>query len=202
MSTIQDKLRQNREKLQRQLAEIRADEDLTREAKARRMRPVFEEAKREESRLHEERRSGLAKRTRAAERKAFAPPALRGADPALIQMNYRAALDSVEGIADVAELTRKLERAVITGDKTLARAVAWRANEYRADSVVKAYLDSDEEACKDWTAWADAHTEMSGSGLGETFDSGIPTIEEPDELRGGQQVNESFTSAFERAQQG
>lgn len=56
MTKIDEKLRLNREKLERKLAEIRADGDLTREAKARRMRPVYEEAKREERRLHEERR--------------------------------------------------------------------------------------------------------------------------------------------------
>ena len=183
MSRVDEKLRQNREKLERRLADIRADEDLTREAKARMMRPVYEEAKREERRLHEERRSGLVERARAAERKAFAAPALHGSDPALVQMNYRAALDSVEGITDPGALARKLERAVITGDKTLARAVAWRANDYGADRVVTAYLDSDEDARKDWTEWADAHGAMAGSGLGETFDAGIPTLEEPDELQ-------------------
>lgn len=180
---VDEKLRQNREKLERKLAEIRAEEDLTREAKARRMRPVYEEAKREERRLHEERRSGLVERTRAAERKAFAAPAMPGADPALMQMNYRSALDSVEGITDPDTLARKLERANMTGDRTLARAVAWRANDYGADRVVTAYLDGDEDARKDWTEWADAHTDMQGSGLGETFDTGIPTLEEPDELQ-------------------
>ncbi len=201
MSTIDEKLKKNRENLQRKLGEIRQDADLTREAKARRMRPLYEDAKREESRLRQGLRDGLAQRTRAAERKAFAPPALRDADPAASQMNYRAALDSVEGITDAGVLARKLERATITGDRTLARAVAWRANDYGADGVVRAYLDTDTEARKDWTEWADAHAEQEqAQRMGASFASGVPPIEEPHELRGGQQVNEGFASSFERAQ--
>ncbi len=201
MTDIDRKLRQNRENLQRKLEEIRQDADLTREAKARRLEPAYREAKREEARLRQERRDGLAQSTRAAERKAFAPPALSGSDPALVQMNFRSALDSVEGITDAGVLARKLERANMTGDRTLARAVAWRANDYGADGVVRAYLDTDAEARKDWTEWADAHAEQEqAQRMGASFASGVPPIEEPDELRGGQEVNEGFASSFERAQ--
>lgn len=186
---VNEKLRTNRERYGRKLAEIKQDTDLTAEAKARRIAPVYKEAKAEEARLRQVRRDELAERTRAAEpRKAFAPPALRGSDPALVQMNFRSALDSVERINDNAELARKLERATSTGDRTLARAVAMRANERGADHVVTAYLDSDEQARKDWIEWADAHSEMVGSGLGETFDSGIPALEGPSELQGFQEA--------------
>jgi len=201
MTDLDQKLRQNREHYSRKIEEIRRDPDLTREAKARRMRPLYEASKREEARLRQEKRDGLAQRTRAAERKAFAPPALQGSDPALVQMNYRAALDSVEGITDAGELSRKLERATITGDRTLARAVAWRANDYGADGVVRGYLDTDAQARAAWTEWADAHAEQEqAQRMGASFSSGVPSIEEPDELRGGQQVNEGFASSFERAQ--
>jgi hypothetical protein len=181
---VNEKLRANRERFGRKLEEVRADNDLSREGKARRLKPLFEEAKVEEARLRQVRRDELAQRTSDAERKAFAPPALRGSDPALVQLNFRFALDSLEKITDTAELARKLERAVITGDRTLARAAAIRGNELGADRVVTAYLATDEQARKDWLEWSDAHAEMAGSGLGETFDSGIPSLEEPDELRG------------------
>jgi len=184
MSAIDEKLKANRDLFVRKLEQVRADSDLSREGRARRLAPLYQEAKVEETRLRQARRDELAKRTSDAERKAFAPPSLRGADPALVQMNFRSALDSVEQINDNAELARKLERATLTGDRTLARAVAIRANELGADHVVTTYLANDEQARKDWTEWADAHSEMSGSGLGETFDSGIPTLEEPPELRG------------------
>ncbi len=184
MSNLNEKLRANRERYRWKLEEIQRDPDLSREGKARHIHPLYQAAKAEEARLRQARRDGLAERTRDAERKAFSPPVLRGSDPALVQMNFRAALDSVERITDNAELSRKLERATITGDRTLARACAIRANERGADYVVTAYLATDEQARKDWLEWSDAHAEMSGSGLGETFDSGIPALEEPDELRG------------------
>jgi hypothetical protein len=186
MSTIDEQIKRNRDRYQRQLSDIKQDTDLTAEARARRIEPIYREAKAEEARLRQVRRDELAQRTSDAERKAFSPPSLRGSDPALTQMNFRFALDSVEKITDTAELARKLERAVITGDRTLARAAAIRANERGADHVVTAYLATDEQARKDWTEWADAHAEMAGSGLGEQFDSGIPDIEVPSELRGFQ----------------
>jgi hypothetical protein len=186
MSTIDDQIKRNRDRYQRRLEEVRDDTDLSQEGKARKLRPVFDAAKAEEARLRQARRDGLAERTRAAERKAFAPPSLRGSDPALTEMNFRAALDSVEKITDTAELARRLERAVITGDRTLARAAAIRGNEIGADRVVTSYLATDEQAQKDWLEWSDAHSEMAGSGLGSMFDSGIPNIEEPSELRGFQ----------------
>ena len=137
MSNIDDRLKANRDRFTRKLEEIQRDPDLSREGKARQLKPLYEEAKAEEARLRQARRDGLAERTSAAERKAFAPPALRGSDPALAQMNFRAALDSVERINDNAELARKLERAVTTGDRTLARAVAIRANELGAELAVQ-----------------------------------------------------------------
>jgi len=188
MSTIDEKLKASRDLFVRKLEEVRADSDLSREGRARHIAPLYQGAKVEEARLRQARRDELAQRTTDAEHKAFAPPSLRGADPALVQMNFRFALDSVEKITDTAELSRKLERATLTGDRTLARACGIRANEIKADHVVTTYLANDEEARKDWLEWSDAHAEMSGSGLGETFDSGIPTLEEPSELRGFQEA--------------
>ncbi len=89
--SIVEKIRGNRDRYQRKLADIQQDNDLTAEAKARKLRPVFEEAKREEARLRQARRDELAGRTSDAERKAFAPPALRGSETALLQMNFRRA---------------------------------------------------------------------------------------------------------------
>jgi hypothetical protein len=182
--SIDGKLKANRERFGRKLEEVRADGDLSREGRARRLKPLYEEAKAEEARLRQARRDELTQRTSDAERKVFAAPPLRGSDPALAQMNYRFAWDSVDGITDNGELSRKLERAAATGDTALAKAVALRANELGAVGVVKKYLDSDKQASKDWVEWSDAHAAFAGSGLGETFDSGIPTLEEPDELRG------------------
>ncbi len=183
--SINDRLKANRDRYQRKLADIQQDNDLTAEAKSRKLRPVFQEAKATDDKLRGERMADLREKVRDTEREAFAAPALRGSDPALLQLGYRNALDSVEQITDNGELARKLDRAAGTGDKTLARAVAWRANQIGADGVVRAYLDSDEDANRKWAAWAEAYAEVEQvERLGETLGFGDVPISEPPELRG------------------
>ncbi len=185
MSNQNEKIRANKARYERTLEQVRADGDLSPEGKARKLRPVFEEAKALDTRLRSERMEGLREKVRDTEREAFKAPALRNADPAAMQMNYRHALDAVDGITDARILSSRLERAVITGDKPLARAVAWRANELQHDGVVNAYLDSDSDARQKWTAWAEAHTEAERvEQLGETLGFGDVPISEPPELRG------------------
>jgi hypothetical protein len=182
---IDEKLRANRARFTRKLEDVRADNDLSREGKARRLAPLYQEAKTLDAKLRSERMEGLREKVRDTEREAFKAPALRNADPAAMQMNYRHALDAVDGITDARILSSRLERAVITGDKPLARAVAWRANELQHDGVVNAYLDSDSDARRKWTAWAEAHTEAERvEQLGETLGFGDVPISEPPELRG------------------
>jgi len=186
---IDEKLRANRERFGRKLEQVRNDSDLSREGKARQLRPVFEEAKALDTRLRSERMEGLREKVRDTEREAFKAPALRNADPAAMQMNYRHALDAVDGITDARILSSRLERAVITGDQTLARAVAWRANELQHDGVVRAYLDDDQDANRKWSNWAEAHTELERvEQLGESLGFGDAPLEEPSELRGFQEA--------------
>ncbi len=182
--SIDEQIKRNRDRYERKLADIQQDNDLTVEAKSRKLRPVFQEAKAVDDKLRGQRMADLREKVRDTEREAFAAPALRNADPAAMQMNYRHALDAVDGITDARILSSRLERAVITGDKSLARAVAWRANELQHDGVVNAYLDSDSDARRKWTAWAEAHTEAERvERLGETLGFGDVPISEPPELR-------------------
>jgi hypothetical protein len=177
-----DQLKNNRDRYRR-LEEIAGDPDITAEAKARRIRPVYEEAKAAESRLLAEVRDELKFRVRSAERKAFAPPNLFGADPALAQMNARDAFDRAARTNDQKELEATLERADLLGDNTLMRAVAWRASELRAEGVVRRYLDSDEGARKTYEAWAEAYGEQERvESYGTELGFGYAHIEEPPEL--------------------
>ena len=183
--SIDEKIRANRDRYQRKLEEVRADQDLTAEARARRIAPLFREAKATDARLRGERLEGLREKVRAAEKAAFAAPALRGADPALVQLNFRSALDAVEGIVDPNLLSRRLDRALLTEDKALAKAVAWRANDLGADAVVRKFMDTDEAASRKWTAWSEAYSEVEQiERLGESLGFGDAPIQEPDELRG------------------
>jgi hypothetical protein len=183
--SINDRLKANRERFGRKLEQVRNDSDLSPEGRARQLRPVFEEAKAVDSKLRAERMAELREKVRAAEKEAFAAPTMRGADPALAQLNFRSALDSVEPLTDPELLSRKLERALLTEDKTLARAVAWRANELGAAAVVRRFMDTDEAASRKWTAWSEAFAEVEQvERLGETLGFGDAPIQEPPELRG------------------
>jgi hypothetical protein len=185
MSTITDQIKRNRERYGRKLEEARADNDLTSEAKARRIAPVYKEAKAVDSRLRAERLEGLRERVRTAEREAFKAPSMRDADPALVQLNYRNALDAVEGITDPNLLSRRLDRALLTGDAALAKATAWRANDLGAAGVVRKYMDTDEAASRKWTAWSEAYADVEQvERLGESLGFGDVPISEPPELRG------------------
>jgi hypothetical protein len=182
---INDRLKANRERFGRKLEQVRDDSDLSPEGRARQLRPVFEEAKAVDSKLRAERMAELREKVRAAEKEAFAAPTMRGADPALAQLNFRSALDSVEPLTDPELLSRKLERALLTEDKTLARAVAWRANELGAKAVVRRFMDTDEAASRKWTAWSEAFAEVERvERLGESLGFGDAPIQEPPELRG------------------
>jgi len=182
--SINDRLKANRDRYERKLADIQQDNDLTAEAKARKLRPVFQEAKAVDSKLRGERMADLREKVRDTEREAFAAPPMRGADPALAQLNFRHALDSVEPLTDPNLLARKLDRATSTGDTTLARATAIRANELGADAVVQTYMDSDEAANRKWAAWAEAYADVEQiERLGESLGFGDLPIAEPPELR-------------------
>lgn len=187
---IAEKLRVNRDRFGRKLEDVRNDTDLTAEAKARRIAPIYKEAKAVDAQLRSERMADLREKVRTAEKEAFAAPPMRGSDPALLQLNYRNALDSVEQTTDPNLLSRRLDRALLTGDAALAKATAWRANDLGAAGVVKKYMDTDAAANRKWSNWAEAHTELERVGqLGETLGFGDAPIQEPPELRGFQEAS-------------
>ncbi len=77
-----------------------------------------------------------------------------------------------------------LEQADLLGDKTLMRAVAWRANAVGNDALVRRYLDSDEDGRKSYEAWADAHGELERvESYGTELGLGYAELEEPAEAR-------------------
>ena len=182
MSTM-DELRRHKERYERELENIRADPDLNDGARGRRIAPVYRSFKAEERRLLDGMKAQTAETAAEKGRKAFEAPAMFGADKALVQMNYRHALDSVEGLADPKDLDARLERAVLTGDAALARAVAYRANETGNAGVVTKYLDHDEDARRAWEEWADAHEDLQKlQSYGESLAFGYAEVDEPREM--------------------
>lgn len=179
-----EQLRQRKADYERELERVRADRDYNDGAKARHSAPLYRRFKAEEKRVLDAMKAETAERAASKGRRAFEAPAMPGADKALVAMNYRSALDSVEGLRDTSALDARLERAVLTGDVALARAVAYRANEAGDVGVVNKYLDNDPDARKAWDEWADAHEGLQRlQNYGPDLAFGYAEVDEPREMR-------------------
>lgn len=179
-----EKLRKSKTDYERELERIRGDHDYNEGAKARRIAPIYSRLKAEERRILDELKAETAQAAASKGRKAFEAPAMHGADKALVQMNYRHALDSVEGITDPKDLDARLERAVLTGDSALARAVAYRANEAGDTATVTKYLDHDQDTRQAWEEWGHAYEELQRlESYGAELAFGYAEVEEPSEMR-------------------
>ncbi len=179
-----EQLRQRKADYERELERVRADRDYNDGAKARHIAPLYRRFKAEEKRVLDAMKAETAERAASKGRRAFEAPAMPGADKALVAMNYRSALDSVEGLRDTSALDARLERAVLTGDAALARAVAYRANEAGDVGVVNKYLDNDPDARKAWDEWADAHEGLQRlQNYGPDLAFGYAEVDEPREMR-------------------
>ncbi len=179
-----EQLKARKADLGREIERIRGDRDLSEGAKARRIAPLFARFKAEERRVLDEMKAETALTAAKKGQKAFEPPAMFGADRALVAMNYRHALDGIEGLTDPKDLDARLERAVLTGDAALARAVAYRANETGDSATVTKYLDTDGDARKAYEEWADAHGDLQKlNDYGAELAFGYAEMEEPREVR-------------------
>ena len=179
-----EQLRKRKADYERELERIRGDRDYNDGAKARHIAPIYGRLKAEERRILDELKAEITQTAASKGRKAFEVPAMHGADKALVQMNYRHALDSVEGLTDPKDLDARLERAVLTGDAALAKAVAWRANEAGDTATVTKYLATDEGARKAYEEWADAHEDLQRlQNYGAELAFGYAEVDEPREMR-------------------
>ena len=179
-----EQLKARKADLGREIERIRGDRDYSEGAKARRIAPLYSRFKAEERRILDEAREETAQAAASKGRKAFEAPAMTGADKALVAMSYRHALDSVEGLTDPKDLDARLERAVLTGDSALARAVAYRANEAGDSATVNKYLATDEEGRKAYEEWASAHADLQRlESYGAELAFGYAEMEEPREVR-------------------
>ncbi|MDQ3639437.1 MAG: hypothetical protein M3426_15910 [Actinomycetota bacterium] len=179
-----EQLRQRKADYERELERIRGDRDYNDGARARRIAPIYGRLKAEERRVLDEMKAETAETAASKGRKAFEAPAMYGADKALVAMNYRHALDSVEGLLNSKDMDARLERAVLTGDAALARAVAYRANETGDTGTVTKYLDSDEDSRRAYEEWASAHEDLQQLvSYGAELAFGYAEVDEPREMR-------------------
>jgi hypothetical protein len=147
MSETQSKISENRSRHSREVERIKANPDLSAEAKRRMTDEANQAALKEHARLVEEQRQEPAQAIEAAERKLLGisyPERASAHEKAIIAMSYRDARDRAERAAGDREnadaLAELLERAETSGDEQLAEAIFHVAT-MRADRrVADAYL--------------------------------------------------------------
>lgn len=191
MSTIAE----NRAKAEREIEKIRANPDLSAEAKRRKIQEVYERSVAEHRELVEEERRAEAEAIASAERKVLGipyPERSSASERAMIALSYRDALDRAERAAsdreDLGALLDLLERAEVSGDSLLARAVYHTATRRGVRQVADAYLASRPTEQARWERYMQVRNEARYSGgLEGLVLAGAESVRpaKPAELRAG-----------------
>ena len=135
-----EKMERNARKYRERLEEIRRDWTRSEEAKRQDLEAAYSEARGTHAHLEDEFRSEVRERLEASRKAAFAAPKV-GKDAALDMFVYRDALARVSDTTDQRKLSEMLDRAEMTGDHTLARAVLYRGYELQSERLVGSYLE-------------------------------------------------------------
>jgi hypothetical protein len=153
----QKQLEENRAEHERVKKRILADEDLTTEAKQRKLQETHEHFSTQHKRLVDERIAHEKQQRERLEREVFSPDLLGVSDPAqrvAIQGSYRQALREVREVREPHKLREVLSEAQRTGDTHLARAAFKRAHDLNISGVddmagvLNQYLESDPQAAR------------------------------------------------------
>jgi hypothetical protein len=183
MTTTTDRMRRNAEKYREALAAIREDWTKSDAAKLQDIEAVFSEARSTHAQLEDEFRAELRERLTKARKRAFAAPTIPGSDKALQLVAYRSALDRVEQTRDARELSELLERAEVTGDHALARAVLYRGYTLQNEGLVQGYFQRHADELPTWEAFMSAaqeHNTLEERGV--TLATGVPAPDRAREL--------------------
>ncbi len=184
---ITEKMQRNAQKYRERIEEIRRDWTRSEEAKRQDLEAAFAEARSTYSQLADEFRAEVRGRVETTRKAAFAPPKIAGSDKALELMAYRDALDAVARMDKSADLADLLERAEITGDAPLARAVLYRGYELQSEALLGSYLEKYPEEQQTWETFMEAAEEHNTlETLGTSALTGVAEPESPQEL--GRQV--------------
>ncbi len=159
-------LEQNRTSYNEKIERIRANRDLSREAKRRMMAEAYHEALAEHQRIAAEDRGALERRVAEAERKVLGisyPEGARPHEKAIIAMSYRDARDRAERVLASREnpeaLGDLLERAEKSGDDQLAEAAFHVATLQGRRKVADAYLQARPKVQRRWESYVAARQE-------------------------------------------
>jgi len=163
---VTEQISQNRTRHAQQIEGIRADRNLSDEAKRRKIGALNEAALQEHRRLVEEERRDRAQAIEQAERKLLGISYPKGAgthEKAIMAMSYRDARDRAERAASDREnpdaLADMLDRAEKTGDAQLAEAVFHVATMRGERKVADAYLGERPALRMRWEGYVAARQE-------------------------------------------
>jgi len=149
------------------LDRIRADRDISGEARSRMMNEAHTAAREEYRRIFGEGRSRASRSYDEAARSVFGPPAPRDAstaERAAIASSYRDALFRVSGVEDAGQLHTFQAMAQATGDKLLSRAILYRGGEMGEQSLVDAVCVNDPDLERGWNGLMERAREMNTQG--------------------------------------
>lgn len=167
------------------LNRIRADRDLSEEAKARMMGEIHAAATEEHRRIIEDGRDRAAKSYDDAARSVFGlslPSGTPGAERAAAQTSQRDAFFRVSGIDDGEELKRLSGMAAATGDRLLQRAILYRGGLELADGgVVEAVTQAEPEIGRAWESLKAAGDELRAAGS-DPFTAAMYTPPKPEDM--------------------
>jgi len=147
---------ENRKGYERAAEAILADPDLSDSAKEREEGALFEEARARHEELYAKKAAEVSARLDGARKAAMAPPLIPAADKAMVGLSYRDALEKAYGLRDARELEEMLDRARMTGDDVLARAVLVRGYALESEAVVGRYLEAYPDHRERWDKFSSA----------------------------------------------
>jgi len=151
----------NRRKYEGSVEEIRSNRDWNEDAKKRMIDDVYRVARGRHAELAQQAQTEARELMEKARLEAFAPPRIKDADPALIAMSYRAALDKVKEMSSPRVLEEVLEQAVLVGDNVLAKAILLRGYQLHHEGLVGAYLKAYPQEKKVWDRFSDRAAEYN-----------------------------------------
>jgi hypothetical protein len=182
MSTITEKMQRNAKKYRERIEGIRRNWTLSDEAKRQDLEAAYSEAKSAHARLADEYRASVREGLQTTRKAAFSAPKV-GKDPAFDMLVYRDALERASHTTDQRTLSDMLERAEVTGDAPLARAVLYRGYELQSEGLVHSYFEKHPDELPTWEAFTEAAEQHNTlEALGITGAAGVPEPERPQEL--------------------
>lgn len=156
IESLNEQIEKNKRRHGTHIQEIREDADLNADAKRRRIQEVHQEAATKHSELFGQKKAEITTDMESKRRAAFAPPSISGADKASLAMSYRDSLDRVSKVDSDEGLREVLNRAQLTGDAVLAKAVLYRGYELESEGAVGAYLETYPAAQRGWDEFMEA----------------------------------------------